>query len=86
MALAEAHEDRYCEPEMWRLKGDLLLRCDGSNTIEAQSCFRRAIDIARERSAKSLELRARTSFARLLASQGSHREARDARGDLQLVH
>ena len=47
-----------------------------SNTAEAQSCFERAIEIARKQSAKSWELRATMSLARLLAKQGRRDEAR----------
>ena len=61
---------------MHRLKGELLLRQDDSNAAEAQSCFQRAIEIARKQSAKSLELRATMSLARLLAKQGRRDEAR----------
>jgi predicted ATPase len=59
-----------------RLKGELLLRQDYSDTAEAQRCFWRAIEVARKQSAKSFELRATTSLARLLASQGRRDEAR----------
>jgi tetratricopeptide (TPR) repeat protein len=47
---------------------------DDSNA-EAQSCFKRAIEIARKQSAKSLELRAPVSLARLLKKQGRREEA-----------
>ena len=47
-----------------------------SNAAEAQSCFERAIEIAREQSAKSWELRATMSLARMLAKQGKRNEAR----------
>jgi predicted ATPase len=53
-----------------------LLRQDDSNAAEAQSCYKRAIEIARSQSAKSLALRATTSLARLLARQGRCDEAR----------
>ena len=76
MAAADEHEIRHYEPEMHRLKGELLLRQDDSNAAEAQSCFQRAIEIARKQSAKSLELRATMSLARLLAKQGRRDEAR----------
>jgi predicted ATPase len=46
------------------------------NIEEAQSCFRRAIEIARKQSAESWELRATISLARLLAKQGRRDEAR----------
>ena len=45
---------------------ELLSKQDDSNAAEAQSCFERAIEIARTQSAKSLELRATMSLARLL--------------------
>ncbi|MGZ3621186.1 MAG: hypothetical protein ACXVAA_11870, partial [Candidatus Binataceae bacterium] len=47
-----------------------------ANASEAQNCFQRAIDIARKQSAKSWELRATTSLARLLAKQGRRHDAR----------
>ncbi len=61
---------------MHRLKGELLLKQGGANAAEAQICFERAIEIARKQSAKSLELRATMSLARLLAKQGRRGEAR----------
>jgi predicted ATPase len=46
------------------------------STSEAESAFRRAIEIAQQQSAKSWELRATMSLARLLAKQGRRDEAR----------
>jgi predicted ATPase len=69
-------EWRQHEAEIHRLKGELLLRQDHSNRAEAQSCFERAIEIARKQSAKSWELRATTSLARLLRDNGRRDEAR----------
>jgi tetratricopeptide (TPR) repeat protein len=66
LAGAEQREERQPEAEIHRLKGELLSQ-DQSNTSEAQRCFERAIEIARKQSAKSWELRATTSLARLLA-------------------
>jgi len=76
MAAADEHEIRQYEPEMHRLKGELLLRQDHSKAAEAQSCFQRAVEIARKQSAKSLELRATMSLARLLNGQGKRDEGR----------
>jgi len=71
------HEDRHYEAEIHRLKGELLLKeQDDSSAAEAQSCFERAIEIARKQSAKSLELRATMSLGRLLDEQGRRDEAR----------
>ena len=73
---ADKQDERYYDAEIYRLKGEVLLKNEESDIPEAQGCFERAIQIAREQSAKSLELRATTSLARLLASQGSRDEAR----------
>jgi predicted ATPase len=75
LAAAGEHEHRY-EAEIHRLKGELLLKRDRSNDAEAESCFERAIEIARKQSAKSQELRATLSLARLLAKQSRRGEAR----------
>ncbi len=76
LAAADEHENLHHEAEMHRLKGELLLRQADSNVVEAQSCFERAVTIARKQSAKSLELRATMSLARLLAKQGKRDESR----------
>ena len=76
LAIADEHEIRFYEAETHRLKGELLLKQNNSNATEAQSCFERAVEIARRQSAKSWELRATMSLARLLASQGKRDEAR----------
>jgi hypothetical protein len=63
LVTADEDEDRHHEAEIHRLKRELLLRRNDSNTAEAQSCYERAIAIARKQSARSLELRATTSLA-----------------------
>jgi predicted ATPase len=60
LAAADDQEERHYEPEIHRLKGELLLKQKDSNAAEAQNCFERAIEIARKQSAKSWELRATT--------------------------
>ena len=65
---------RSNESDIWRFKGELLLR-QGS-MAEAEACLQRALDIARSQSAKSWELRAATSMARLWQQQGKRDEAR----------
>jgi predicted ATPase len=76
LAIAEKNEDRQDEPEKHLVKGELLLRQDHSYAPEAQNCFQRAIEIARQQSAKSYELRATMSNARLLVREGRRDEAR----------
>jgi class 3 adenylate cyclase/predicted ATPase len=63
------------EPVLHRLKGELLLMKGESSTAQAESCFQRAIEIAREQGAKSWELRATMSLARLLRDTGRRDEA-----------
>ena len=58
------------------VKGELLLAQNPSDAAEAELCFRTAIEIARRQSARSPELCATTSLARLLAKQGRRDEAR----------
>src|SRR5262249_31745160 len=75
LATADEHENRSFEAEMHRLKGELLLKKDHYDS-QAQSCFERAIAIARKQNAKSWELRATMSLARLLDKEGKRDEAR----------
>jgi class 3 adenylate cyclase/tetratricopeptide (TPR) repeat protein len=63
------------EPELHRLKGELLLLQNGRASGEAESCFREAIEIARGQQAKSWELRATMSLARLLRDSDRGDEA-----------
>jgi predicted ATPase len=74
--VAEASDDRQFDPDRYRIKGELLLNQNDSQGIEAENCFRRAIENARYQSAKSLELRATTSLARLLRDTNRRDEAR----------
>jgi predicted ATPase len=60
--------------EFHRLQGDLLLSQSASNFIEAEACLQEALDVARRQQAKSLELRAAMSLARLW-HQGKRAEA-----------
>jgi hypothetical protein len=62
--------------ELLRVNGELLLIKDPASHAEAEKSFRNAIEVARRQSAKSWELRATTSLARLLEKQNRHAEAR----------
>lgn len=76
LALGERTGERVAEAEIWRVKGELLLKAAASNAqAEAESCYHQAIKIARQQSAKSWELRAATSLARLCQQQGKLAEA-----------
>jgi hypothetical protein len=74
-AAIEAQDAQFYAPEINRLKGELLLKRDTTDTTEAQNCFEQAIQIAKRQEARSYELRATTGLARLLASRGCRQEA-----------
>jgi predicted ATPase len=67
----------YWDAELQRRKGELLLTANGTHRSAAEACFLHAIGIAQGQSAKSLELRAATSLARLWRDQGKLAEAHD---------
>jgi len=84
-ALAQVDKtgERWWEAELHRLQGALLLQSEPGSSASgvcalheaAEACFRRAISIARHQQAKSWELRATTSLARLCQSQGKRAAA-----------
>ena len=76
LTIAESDGARYWEAETHCLRGELLLRKSGSNRVEAETCFERATEVARQQGTRWWELRATVSLARLLASQGRREEAR----------
>jgi class 3 adenylate cyclase/predicted ATPase len=76
LAIVNEHGERQYQAELIRRIGELVLKQHDSNVTEAQSCFERAIEVAQKQSAKSLELRATMSLARLLLQQGRRDEAR----------
>jgi predicted ATPase len=67
LAIAEATGERSYQAELYRLKGERILRRDASASVAAaaKTCFQQAIEIARRQQARSLELRAALSLARL---------------------
>jgi predicted ATPase len=70
--------ERWYAPELYRLKGELiLLQENAEHRAEAESCFHHALAIAQNQQAKSLELRAATSLARLWHQHGKRQEAYD---------
>jgi class 3 adenylate cyclase/predicted ATPase len=68
--LVEQHEDRVWGAAIAHLRGVLLLRQTMPQQEEAEACFQQALDVARRQQAKSLELRAAMSLARLWQHQG----------------
>jgi len=84
-ALAGVQEtvERFWQAELYRLKGELLLKTETrSREGEAENCFQQAIAIACNQSAKSWQLRATTSLARLWQHQGKRKEAHKLLSDI----
>ena len=91
LAVVDKSGERFYEAELYRLKGELTLQklsvvssqlsvpnpqpLAPSPQAEAEACFLKAIEIARQQQAKSLELRAVMSLARLWQQQGKKAEA-----------
>jgi predicted ATPase len=81
IAIVEKTGQRYNEAALHRLKGELVLRRSGVEAepaiqMEAEECFRKSIEIARQQEARSFELRAVTSLSRLWEQQGKKEQAR----------
>ena len=80
LAAADKTGEGHYEAELYRLKGELTLQSEvqslTARSKAAEVCFHTALDIARQQSAKSWELRAATSLARLWQRQGKQQEAR----------
>jgi len=76
LAFAQEMEERIYEPELYRLKGELLLAQDEKAASGAEAYFHQAIETAQRQKAKSLELRATMSLGRLWQRQGKQAEAR----------
>jgi predicted ATPase len=73
----ESTKERWEEAEIHRVAGEIALRSPVPDAARAESYFAAALAIARHQQAKSWELRAATSYARLMRDQGRAREARD---------
>jgi predicted ATPase len=82
LTLVDTTDERWCEAELHRLKGELLLQQSSDDSTEAETCFHHALAIARNQQAKSFELRTATSLARLWQQQGKCAEARQVLGDV----
>jgi predicted ATPase len=87
LTLVEKNGERRYEAELYRLKGELTLQSKVQSPRskveeEAEESFQKAIEVARQQQAKSLELRAATSLARLWQQQGKQREAHHLLSDI----
>jgi predicted ATPase len=71
-AIAEIERggQHWCEVEAHRVRGEILLKRDPVNTAPAEEAFLTAIAVAQEQKARSFELRAALSLAKLYQSTG----------------
>ena len=74
---ADTTGEKWCEADIHRIAGDIALMPANSDTAKAAACFERALSVARQQKAKSFELRAAMSMARLWRDQGRRPQARD---------
>jgi predicted ATPase len=70
-------KERWCEAEINRMTGEIALMDPRADAAKAEAYFEKALAVAREQQAKSWELRAAMSMARLWRDQGKRDEARD---------
>jgi len=77
MTAMQATKERWCEAEAHRVAGEIALKSPQRDEAKAQAYFEHSLTIARAQHAKSWELRAATSLARLLSYQGKRKMARD---------
>ena len=77
LAIIEATDERVWTAEVHRLAGEIALLSPSSDVTEAQAHFQHAISTARQQQAKSWELRAAMSVARLWRDQGKVQQARE---------
>jgi len=76
-ALVETNGEEWCMPELYRIRGEAEWRSRLGDAAEAERYLAHALSKARDLGAKSWELRAAASLARLWQSQGKTAQARD---------
>jgi predicted ATPase len=77
MTAVETTKETWCEADVRRIAGEIAALLPEPDAAQAEAYFDRALSVARTQQAKSLELRAAMSMARLWRDQGKRDEARD---------
>ena len=77
MTAVETTKERWCEAEVHRIAGEIALKSAQTDAAESEEYFERALAVARQQQAKSWELRAAMSLARLWRDQGKVQQARE---------
>ena len=73
----ERSKEKWCEAEVHRIAGEIALKSLAPDTEKAEKYFEHALSVARAQQAKSWELRAAMSMARLWRDQGKVQQARE---------
>ena len=76
MTAVETAKERWCEAEVHRIAGEIALKSPKPDAAKAETFFDCALTVARQQQAKSWELRAAMSMARLWGGLGKQNEAR----------
>jgi predicted ATPase len=77
MTAVEGTKERWCEADIIRTAGEIALMSPEPDAVQAEAYFERALAVARQQQAKSWELRAAMSMARLWRDQGKRQHAHD---------
>ena len=80
--LVDKNSECYYEAELYRLKGELVMRMAVDGRVQAEGYFQQALDIARRQQTKSWELRAAMSLSRLWQQKGKRTEAYQLLSDI----
>ena len=77
LTVVETTNERWCEADINRMAGEIALLSPEHDAAKAEAYFERALAVARQQQAKSWELRAAMSMARLWRNQGKRDAARE---------
>ena len=77
MVVIKTNKEKYWEAEINRVAGEIALKSPEADVAKAKTYFQRALTVARKQQAKSWELRAAMSLARLWRDQGKVQQSRE---------
>src|SRR5271166_4280401 len=77
MTAVQTTKESWWEPVVYRVAGEIALQSPEPDAAKAEAYFERALTVSRQRQAKSWELRASMSLARLWRDQGKVQQARE---------
>ena len=75
--IANETGEKWYSAELYRLQGEARLAQRPALSSQAEACYQRALNLSREQHAKTFELRAAMSLARLWAERGERQRAHD---------